>query len=79
MGSGTWRLNWSDGQGASGSLNFGAGYASPTPLAVGSYGVQLGLLPGESTTARASPWPARTPRDTFQYTINREPLHASRS
>lgn len=73
VGSGTWSLNWSDGQGATGSLNFGSGYASPTLVDVGSYGVKVGLVSGRVYNGNTFSIAARTPRDTFQYTINRSP------
>jgi hypothetical protein len=38
VGAGSWSLAWSDGAGASGNLNFGAGYASPTFQNVGRWG-----------------------------------------
>jgi hypothetical protein len=73
VGEGDWNLNWSDGQGGSGSLNFGGTYASPTPLQVGAYGVQVALLSGEAANGENFTIEARTPLDTFQYTINSEP------
>ena len=68
VGAGTLRLNWSDGAGGSGTLNFGAGYASPTLLDV-SNGVKLGLLSGTLNAGESFTVAANTPRDTFQYTI----------
>ncbi|MGB9872763.1 MAG: hypothetical protein ACPLYD_14045, partial [Anaerolineae bacterium] len=47
VGTGTWSLAWNDGAGGSGSLNFGAGYASPTFLDVGALGVKLALYTGK--------------------------------
>lgn len=73
VGSGTWTLAWNDGTGNSGSLNFGAGYASPTFLPMGSLGVTLALYSGSVKNGESFAFSARTPRDTFQYTINREP------
>ncbi|MBC8253937.1 MAG: hypothetical protein H8E35_07905, partial [Ardenticatenia bacterium] len=73
VGSGTWSLGWNDGAGATGSLNFGAGYASPTFLDVGAFGVQLALYSGKVYQGESFTVEARTPRDTFQYTINEEP------
>jgi PKD repeat protein len=73
VGSGTWTLNWSDGKGATGSLNFGAGYASPTFLPVGAFGVALALYTGNVQNGEGFAVAANTPRDTFQYTINRTP------
>jgi hypothetical protein len=73
VSTGTLRLAWDDGAGASGTLNFGDGYASPTPLNAGSHGVQVGLVSGEIQAGDTFTVAARTPRDTFQYAINREP------
>ena len=74
MGSGTWTLAWNDGAGANGSLNFGSGYASPTLLNVGAFGVKLGLLSGTAANGESFTVQARTPRDTFQYDILQEPF-----
>ncbi|MDF1515099.1 MAG: thrombospondin type 3 repeat-containing protein, partial [Anaerolineae bacterium] len=66
VSNGTLQLQWADGLGANGTLNFGSGYASPSPLNVGTLGVQVGLLSG---AVQAGDWftvEARTPRDTFQ-------------
>lgn len=73
VGSGTWTLNWNDSKGATGSLNFGAGYASPTFLPVGAFGVTLALYTGNVQNGESFSVAANTPRDTFQYTINRTP------
>ncbi len=73
VSAGTWSLNWTDGAGANGSLNFGAGYASPTFKDVGTLGVKLALYSGKVYNGESFTVQARTPRDTFQYTINREP------
>lgn len=72
IGAETWALNWSDGTN-SGSLNFGSGYLSPNLLTVGSFGLKLGMLSGKAFNGNTFSVQARTPRDTFQYTINREP------
>ncbi|RLF30763.1 MAG: hypothetical protein DRN07_08175, partial [Thermoplasmata archaeon] len=73
VGSGTWSLNWEDDTGNSGVLDFGEGYASPTFLEVGDFGVKLALYTGKVYDGDTFTVEARTPRDTFQYTINREP------
>ncbi|MEA3309759.1 MAG: thrombospondin type 3 repeat-containing protein [Chloroflexota bacterium] len=73
VSTGTLRFQWDDGAGANGTLNFGDGYASPTPLDVGSYGVQVGMVSGEIQAGDAFTVAARTPRDTFQYAINQAP------
>ncbi|MEM7537045.1 MAG: CARDB domain-containing protein, partial [Chloroflexota bacterium] len=73
VGSGDWTLNWNDGVGNSGSLSFGAGYQSPTFLPLGNFGVTLALYSGSVSNGESFVVEARTPRDTFQYTINREP------
>jgi len=74
VGTGTWMLAWTDGGGASGALSFGAGYASPTLLNVGTYGVKLALLSGQVFNGESFTVEAYAPRDTFQYTINTEPF-----
>ncbi|WP_423226410.1 CARDB domain-containing protein [Candidatus Amarolinea aalborgensis] len=73
VGNATWTLAWNDGAGAAGSLNFGAGYASPTLLSVGALGVKLGLLTGTVANGESFTVQANTPRDTFQYDILQEP------
>ena len=73
VGSGTWTLDWVDGQGGSGKLAFGANYQSPTFLPVGTLGLTLALYSGNVANGESFTVSARTPRDTFQYTINREP------
>ena len=73
VGDGAWTLAWDDGAGNSGTLNFGAGYASPTFLDVGTLGVKLALYSGRVYDGESFTVSALTPRDTFQYTINREP------
>ena len=73
VGAGSWSLAWNDGAGASGTLNFGAGYASPTFRDVGTLGVKLALYTGKVRNGESFTVQARTPRDTFQYTVNREP------
>ncbi len=74
VGAGSWTLNWNDGKGNSGALNFGAGYASPTFLPVGNLGLTLALYSGTVKDGEQFVVNALTPRDTFQYTINREPF-----
>ena len=73
VGAGTWSLTWNDGAGASSTLNFGAGYASPTFRDVGTLGLKLALYTGKVFNGESFTVSARTPRDTFQYTINHEP------
>ncbi|MBU1750130.1 MAG: hypothetical protein KKA73_20795, partial [Chloroflexi bacterium] len=73
VGAGTWSLAWNDGAGNNGTLNLGAGYASPNLLDVGTLGVKIGLLSGKVYNGDTFTVAAHTPRDTFQYTINREP------
>lgn len=75
VGSGSWTLNWSDGAGGSGSLAFGDGYASPTFRPVSS-GLTVALYSGSVQNGESFTVSAQTPRDTFQYTINREPYTA---
>lgn len=76
VGDGNWTLDWDDGDGHSGSLAFGAGYASPSALDVDAFGLKLGLLSGHVDNGDTFTIETRTPRDTFQYTINREPYTA---
>lgn len=73
VGNGTWSLAWDDGAGNSGTVNFGAGYGSPTPLEAGTLGVQVALLSGTVYHGDTFTVEACTPRDTFQYAINQEP------
>lgn len=73
VGSGALTLNWSDGLGGSGALNFGSGYASPTPINVGAFGVQLSLSSGKVYNGDTFTIAARAPQDTFSYRINRTP------
>lgn len=73
IGEGTWNLNWSDGKGNGSSLPFGSGYASPTFVDVGTLGVKIALYSGNVQNGESFTVSARFPRDTFQYTINREP------
>ncbi len=73
VGAGTWTLDWNDGKGNSGSLNFGA--AMPRPLSPrGQLGRDPGALQREVSNGEQLRGRARTPRDTFQYTVNREPF-----
>ncbi|HOT93195.1 MAG TPA: CARDB domain-containing protein [Anaerolineae bacterium] len=74
VSAGTWTLAWNDGAGVNGTLNFGAGYASPTLLSVGAYGLKLGLLSGQVFNGETFTVEAHMPRDTFQYVINTEPF-----
>jgi hypothetical protein len=74
VGSGTWSLAWVDGAGASGSLNFDAGYASPNFLPVGNFGLTLALYSGNVSNGETFTIATTIPRDTFQYTINRIPF-----
>ena len=73
VGEGSWTLAWNDGRGASGSLNFGAGYLSPIFVPVGAAGLTLALYSGSVRHGENFTVMATTPRDTFQYTINRTP------
>lgn len=45
----------------------------PKLLSVGNFGVTLALYSGKVGNGESFTVQARTPRDTFQYTINREP------
>ena len=72
IGSGTLTFNWSDGAGGSGSISAGSGYLSPNFIPV-ALGVEVGFLSGSVQAGNSFTVEARTPRDTFQYTINRTP------
>jgi len=72
VSAGTLRLQWVDGMGDSGTLNFGDGYPSPMLLDV-ARGLQVGMVSGSIQAGDTFTVAARTPRDTFQYTINQEP------
>ncbi len=69
VGTGTWTLDWDDGDGHSGSLDFGDGYASPTLLDVGAFGLKLGLLSGHVDNGDSFTVETNAPRETFQYEI----------
>ncbi|MCA0352064.1 MAG: carboxypeptidase regulatory-like domain-containing protein [Chloroflexi bacterium] len=73
VGSGTWALHWNDGIGNTGSLNFGAGYASPQRLGVGGQGLELALMSGTVQHNQTFKIVATPPNDAFSYRINREP------
>jgi len=72
VGEDTWTLNWSDGKGRTGSLPFGSSYKSPVFQAV-DQGLTVALYTGTVKQNETFTVQANTPRDTFQYTINREP------
>lgn len=72
LGQDEFSLTWNDSSGAN-TLAIPAGYPSPSPLTVGTEGLTLALLSGEVINGNTFTIAARTPRDTFQYTINREP------
>ncbi|MGB5051468.1 MAG: CARDB domain-containing protein [Caldilineaceae bacterium] len=74
VGSGAWSVNWSDSKGITGTLSYGDNYASPSFLPVGAFGLTLALHSGTVADGESFTVAARTPRDTFQYTINREPF-----
>jgi len=66
-------LNWTcavsgGGSCGSGSVNFGTGYQSPTPLAIAE-GIQIAFRTGEIKQGESFNVQALTPRDTFQYTV----------
>ncbi len=72
----TWTLAWNDGAGASGSLNFGSA-TSPTFLSrVAAWASTWPCTAARSANGESFTVQARTPRDTFQYTIHREPYTA---
>lgn len=59
-------FNWSDGANT-GTVNFGSGYASPTPLAIAN-GLELAFVSGSVYAGDTFTVQALTPRDTFQFT-----------
>ena len=62
-------FNWSDGQGGSGTVDFGSGYQAPLPQDI-ALGVQIGFQSGTVNAGDSFTVEALTPRDTFQYTKN---------
>lgn len=72
LGQDAWSLVWNDGTN-SGNMSVESGYQSPTMLSVGNFGLKISLLSGKVYNGNTFTIEARTPRDTFQYTINREP------
>ena len=72
VGQDVWSLGWNDGTN-SGTVAFDSTYNSPSPVSVGTYGLQLSFISGTVVNGNAFTISARTPRDTFQYTINYEP------
>jgi hypothetical protein len=69
---GTVNINWNDGVGNSGTVNFGAGYNAPLPVTIRD-GLQIGFDTGTVNAGDVFTVAARLPRDTFSYTINSEP------
>lgn len=67
-GQNTWGLNWNDGTGNSGSVPFGAGYASPTFQPAGAFGLTVALQSGRVYNGESFTIKTTTPRDTFQHT-----------
>lgn len=74
VSSGEWDLGWADSLGGTGTLDFGDGYNSPNSLQVDSYGLEIGLISGRVYDGNTFSVQALTPLDTFQYTINHEPI-----
>ena len=72
VGSGAWTVNWADNRSGSGTLTFSSGYLSPTQVNL-NQGIMVGMTTGTVQAGESLTIQARTPRDTFQYTINREP------
>jgi hypothetical protein len=72
IGQGTVNINWNDGAGNSGTVNFGAGYNAPLPVTIRD-GLQIGFDTGTVNTGDSFTVEVRLPRDTFSYTINQEP------
>ncbi len=73
VGQGTTSTTWTDGTGGSGSLDLGSSYHAPLPIAVAN-GVTVGFQTGAIAAGTSFRVLALTPRDTFQYTVNRTPF-----
>ena len=76
VGPGQPRVGWSDGAGGSGTLNLGSSYHAPLPVDV-AQGLQVGFNTGTIAAGASFTVQALTPRDTFTYTVNSDPLHAA--
>ena len=72
VGSDEFSLTWNDGNGNN-NLVIPATYKSPTLVSVGTDGLKVSMLSGKVFNGNTFTIEARTPRDTFQYTINTEP------
>jgi len=72
VGSDAFSLIWNDGSGSN-TLIIPATYQSPSLVSVGADGLMLSMLSGRVINGNTFTIEARTPRDTFQYTINSEP------
>lgn len=62
-------FDWSDGQGGTGTVDFGSGYQAPLPKDI-TLGLQIGFQSGTVKQGESFTVQAQTPRDTFQYTMN---------
>lgn len=72
---GTVNINWNDGVGNSGTVNYGSGYNAPLPGTIRD-GLQIGFDTGTINAGDIFTVEVRLPRDTFSYTINQEPYTA---
>jgi len=72
IGSSNLLFNWTDGSN-NGQVQFGNGYLSPLPLAVGTEGLLVSMNSGSVVIGESFTIEARPPGDTIQYTINSEP------
>lgn len=72
IGSGGLTFAWNDGLYATGVISAGGEYLSPLPIGVSS-GVEVRFLSGSVEVGDYFTVPVYVPRDTFQYSINREP------
>ena len=73
VSAGTLQIAWDDGLGSNGTLDIGTGYASPSPLAVGNDGLQVGFISGDVQVNDTFTVAANIPADTFQYQIQSQP------
>ena len=72
MGQDPWLLNWNNTV-TSGSIIFDSAYKSPTPVSVGESGIEISFSSGFVLNGNSFVISAKTPRDTFKFTINVEP------
>lgn len=72
VGQHEWSLQWSDGE-TQGTQSFTNTYQSPDPVEIGTNGLMLSLMSGLVKNGDSFTVNTQAPRDTFQFTVNREP------